>query len=176
MTRLLGILLQPQATWQSIRAEDPSWARVLARHALPLSLLPAVAWPLGRAAQGADDPWLAGFVATATFSLASLLLLALGFYLLAPFFRATRNWDRSVALASYAGTPLFLCGALLVVPLLVIASVGGLFYGLGLCAAGAPVMLDCKERDVAAYVASSAVFLGVSSTALGALCSAIGLI
>jgi hypothetical protein len=126
--------------------------------------------------QGSTDSVAGSFVATLFLSLACLLLLALGFYLLAPFFKATRNWNRSVALACYAGTPVFFCGAALVVPLLVIASVGGFLYGIGLCAAGLPIMLDAPHEDVPAYLATASMFFGASSMALGALCGAIGLI
>lgn len=176
MPRVLGILFRPEATWREIRAADPSWMRALLLHAGPLALLPSVAWPVGRAVQGAADSIAGSFMATLLLSLACLLLLALGFYLLGPFFEATRNWNRSVVLACYASTPVFLCGAMLVVPLLVIASVGGFLYGIGLCAMGVPVMLDAREKEVAGYVASAAMFSGAASMALGALCSAIGLI
>ncbi len=176
MPRFLGILLRPEATWREIRAAELSWTRALLAYALPLALLPSLAWPVGRALQGAPESTVGGFAATLILSLACLLLLALGFFLLGPFFDTARNWDRSVVLACYASTPVFLCGALLVAPLLVIASVGGFLYGIGLCATGMPIMLEARERDVAAYLAMAAMFFGGSSMALGALCSAIGLI
>jgi len=175
VSRVFGILLHPQATWSEIRKEDPGWTKAFFAYACPLALLPAVTWPLGRAWQGAPESVLASALATFLLGLACVILLACGFYVLAPLFAAARNWRRSLALACYASTPVFLCGAVLIVPLLVIASVGAFLYGLGICSAGIPVMLDCKG-DVAAYLASASVFFGASSMALGALCSAIGLI
>jgi hypothetical protein len=174
--RFLGILIRPETTWREIRAADPTWREALFAHAAPLVLLPSIAWPVGRALQGAGDPIAAGFAATLLLSLACLLLLALGFYLLARFFGAMRNWNRAVVLACYSGTPVFLCGAALIVPLFIIASVGALLYGIGLCATGARIMLECPDGEVPAYVASASMFFGATSMALGALCSAIGLI
>jgi hypothetical protein len=118
----------------------------------------------------------ASFTTTLLLTLACVFLLAWAIYLLAGFFGAQRSWRRSVAVSAYAATPVLLCGGLLFVPLLVIASVGGFLYGLGLCAAGMRVMLDCKEADTPAYVAMAGAFFGALSMALGALCSAAGLI
>jgi hypothetical protein len=178
MPRFLGILFHPSLTWQAIRAADPSAGSTLVTHALPLALLPSIAWPIGRALDPSAEAFsvVAAFATTLLLTLACLVLLACGIYLLAAFFEATRNWRRCFAVASYAATPVLLCGALLFVPLLVIASVGGFLYGLGLCAIGLRVVLDCREEHAAAFVAGAGVFLGASSMALGALCSAIGLI
>jgi len=151
----------------------------LLAHALPLGLLPAIAWPVGRLLAGETGGWgevAAGFASTLLLTLACLALLASGIYLLSGFFRATRSWRRSIAVACYAATPVLLCGALLFVPLLVVASVGGFLYGLGLCAIGLQVMLDCRQENSAAYVAGAGLYLGATSMALGALCGAIGLI
>jgi hypothetical protein len=178
----LGILIRPQATWRQIRAADPSWARSLFGHALPLALLPSIAWPLGQsffagsAALSGSAAIAKGFMATLFLSLMSVALFALGLYLLSGFFRVARRWDRAMAVAAYASTPVLLCGALLVFPLLVIASVGGFLYGLALCSTGLQEMLGCREQDAAAFIASAAVFLGASSMAAGALCGAIGLL
>jgi hypothetical protein len=177
--RILAILIRPQAAWQEIRSARSGWLAPVWRHALPLTLIPSLAWPLGRAAGGLAAPGetiLAGFVTTLLLTLVCLLLFALGLYLFASFFESRRDWSRSVAVACYASTPVLLCGALLIVPVLIVASVVGVFYGLGLCALGVEAMLDCKEAQVPGYVATAAFFMGMTSMALGALCSAIGLL
>jgi hypothetical protein len=140
-------------------------------YALPLSLLPAVAWPLGMGL-----PFLRTFAGTLAMSLGTILLLALGFYALAGFFELPRHWSRSFTLAAYASTPVFLTGGLLVFPVLVAAGVGGFLYSLGLFYLGTQAMLGCRERDAAAYVAATCVFTGMTSMLLGGLCSAAGLI
>ncbi len=168
---LLRILFRPAGAWQALRAVDPSWARTLFGYALPLSLLPAAAWPLGMGL-----PFLRTFVGTVAMSLGTVLLLALGFHALAGFFDLPRRWNRALALAAYASTPVFLTGGLLVFPVLVVASVGGFLYSLGLFYVGAQALLDCREDDAAAYVAATCVFTGMASMLLGGLCSAAGLI
>jgi hypothetical protein len=175
----LSILFRPEITWRAIRAADPSVSRTFLTHAVPLSFLPSIAWPIGRALAGvapSGSEIAVSFLSTLLLTLACVLLLASGIYLFATFFGARRNWRRSVAVSAYAATPVLLCGGFLVVPLLVIASVGGFLYGLGLCATGMRAMLDCKEGQAAAYVAAAGGFFGVSSMLLGALCSAAGLI
>jgi len=180
--RFLGILIRPQATWRQIRAADPSWARSLFGHALPLALLPSIAWPFGQsffagsAALSGAAAVAKGFTATLLLSLMSVALFALGIYLLSTFFGVARRWDRAMAVAAYASTPVLLCGALLFFPLLVIAGIGGFLYGLALCSIGLQELLGCREEDTSAFVASGAVFLGATSMGIGALCGAIGLL
>jgi hypothetical protein len=99
----LDILVRPSRAWERLRAGDPDWRASILRHALPLSLLPALAWPSEQAA-----PLRFGVVGTAVLILTSVLLLALSFYALAPAFGATRHWGRSVAVAAYASTPAML--------------------------------------------------------------------
>ena len=109
-------------------------------------------------------------------TLATVLTIALAIYALAPFFEARRSWDCAIAVAAYASTPVLLAGALLFVPILVIASVGAFLHALVLCSVGMNVLLGCPDSDCPAFVASVAVASGAASMALGALCSAIGLL
>ena len=109
-------------------------------------------------------------------SLASILLLAAGFYLLAPFFGAPRAWHRSFAVAAFASTPVLLFGALLVIPLLIVASVAVSIHCFALCYLGAQHVLGCPEPDAAFFVAGACMFTLVGSLLLGGLCSAAGLL
>jgi hypothetical protein len=167
LTLLFLVLLRPAAGWAAVRERDPSASRSF----FGTALLPAIAWPLGK-----ELPFLPSFSSTLVLSLSSVLLLACGVYLLAAFFGAQRNWQRSVAVAAYATSPVFLSGALLVIPVLVIVSVLAFVHYLVLCAVGLRTLLRCKEDDVAGYVASASVFAGATAMALGALCSAMGMI
>jgi hypothetical protein len=163
-----------------LRAADPHWTRPLLGHALPLSLLPAIAWPIGQSLAGvlpADMESLGrAFAATAVFSLASVLLLGLGIFVLAPLFRCPRLWGRSMAIAAYASTPVLLSGGLLFVPMLVLACFAAFAFLFVLCDMGVTELLGCREAESASYVVGSCLFAGVGSMALGALCSAAGLI
>jgi hypothetical protein len=103
-----------------------------------------------------------------------VVFLAAGFYALSRFFGVAPRWARSMAVAAYAATPVFLSGIFLVIPLLVIASVPAFLYSLSLCASGARILLGCRERDVPAFVAGACVVCGALSIGLGALCGAAG--
>jgi len=176
----LAVTFRPAAAWDALRAADPGWGATLARHVLPLSLLPAVAWPLGQAASGRLPLTFGGlgasFLATLALAVASVLVLAAGFFALSPAFAAPRHWGRSMAVAAYAATPVLLSGALLVMPVLVVASLAACVHGFALCYLGVQRLLDCPEPDAAFFVASAAMFALVASLALGGLCSAAGLI
>ena len=177
----LAIVLRPRITWEGVGRAAPAWTTSLLRHALPLALLPAIAWPAGQALTGASHMASAGdmagsFASTVILTLASLLIVALAIYALSPFFEVPRSWDRAMAVSAYSSTPVLLAGTLLFVPVLVIASVAAFLHSLVLCSVGLNVLLGCRESDCPAFVASVAVATGIASMALGALCSAIGLI
>jgi hypothetical protein len=115
-------------------------------------------------------------MATLAFVLASVLLLALGFFVLSPAFTTGRNWSRSVAVAVYAATPVLLSGALLVLPVLVIAVLVCCLHSCVLCYGGVQAVLGCRESEAAFFVAAAAMFAVLASLVVGGLCSAAGLI
>lgn len=171
---------RPGAAWEAVRAADPSWTASVLRHALPLSLLPALAWPLGRAASG-ELPWAAGavtasFLSTVVFSLAAILVFAVAFYLLCPFFDVPRAWRRSVAVAAFASTPVLLVGGLLFIPGMIVASVASLVHCFALCYLGVQRVLGCRESEAAFFIAAAGMLSLIGSLLLGGLCSAAGLI
>jgi len=176
---IVGIVLRPSGSWATLRTATPRWTRSLLAHALPLALLPAIAWPVGQSlvADSGISGWpgiAGGFVATLLLTLACLLLTAAAIHVLAPFFGVPRHWDRAVAVAVHASTPVLLCGALLFVPVLVVASVAALIHALVLCSLGLRIVMGCKEEDCPAFVACIAMLSGAAAMGLGALCSAIG--
>jgi Yip1-like protein len=171
---------RPGAAWDALRAADPPWSASMLRHALPLSLLPGLAWPLGRVASG-ELPWSGGAVAaslisTVLLSLAAILVFAVAFYLLCPFFDMPRAWRRSVAVAAYASTPVLLVGGLLFIPGVIVASVASLVHCFALCYLGVQRLLGCRESEAAFFVAAAGMLSVVGSLLLGGLCSAAGLI
>ena len=150
------------------------------RHAPPLSLLPALALPLGRGASG-ELPWAAGAMAasilsTVLLSLAAILVFAVAFYLLCPFFDLPRARRRSVAVAAFASTPVLLVGGLLFIPGMIVASVASFVHCFALCYLGVQRLLGCRESEAAFFVAAAAMLSLIGSLLLGGLCSAAGLI
>jgi hypothetical protein len=80
----IDITFRPSRAWQALRAADPSSIESVLRHALPFSLLPALAWPLGQAGSGAlplvPAALAASLLSTVLLTLASILVLAAAFY------------------------------------------------------------------------------------------------
>jgi hypothetical protein len=176
----IDIVLRPARAWHAVYAADPSAIRSLAGHAVPLALLPGLAWPVEQALSG-DRPWHApGFwgslVSTVGFAVASIVLLGLGLYVLSPFFVRVRRWRACLAVAAYASTPVLLTGALLVMPVLIVASVAACIHCFALCYLGVQRVLGCPEEEAAFFVAGACMFALVASLVVGGLCSAAGLI
>ena len=176
----IDITFRPSRAWQALRAADPSSIESVLRHALPFSLLPALAWPLGQAGRGqlplVPAALAASLLSNVLLTLASILVLVAAFYFLCPFFDMSRAWRRSVAVAAFASTPVLLVGALLVIPGMIVASVASLIHCFALCYLGAQGVLGCRESEAAFFVAAAGMLALVGGLLLGGLCSAIGLI
>jgi hypothetical protein len=177
---LLDVTFRPAHGWAALREADPGPGATFLRHVLPLSLLPALAWPVGQASSGRLPYALAAlggsFAATLGFVIASILALAAGLFVLSPAFAGPRHWGRSFAVAAYAATPILLSGALLFLPVLIIASLVAGLHSCALCYIGVQRMLGCREAEAASFVAAASMFALVASVLLGGLCSAAGLI
>jgi hypothetical protein len=103
-------------------------------------------------------------------------MLGLGFFLLAPVFGVARSWDRSIALASYASTPVLLSWFLLLYPPLAVLPIAALLHCFALCYLGVQQLLECRESEAAMFVAAAWVFSIVGGMLLGGLSSAAGLL
>ena len=157
----LGVIYRPTRAWEALRAQPPRWYASLAGQALPFSALCALAWP---------------FFSTLFLALASVLILAGGFYLLAAWFGARRSWDGAMALAAYASTPVLVSWFLLVFPPFAVVPVVALLHCFALCYLGVQQVLGCRESEAALLVAAAWVFSALCSMLLGALCGAAGIL
>ncbi len=144
-----------------MQAVRPRWFTSLGIQALPFAALCALAWP---------------FASTLFLALAAILILAAGFYVLAPWFGARRSWDAAVALAAYASTPVLVSWFLLVFPPFAVVPVVALLHYFALCYLGVQQLLGCRESEAALFVAGAWVFSALGSMLLGALCGAAGLL
>jgi len=167
-----------------LRREDASWVRTLSSHVLPLALLPAVAWPVGQALEGRLPDFdatplaalAAAFGATFLATVASVIALAAGLWLCEGPAGVVRNWSRSMLVAAYAGTPVLLSGALLFLPVLVLASLIAMLHCFALCHSGARDVLGCPATVADGFTAASIVVAFAVTLAFGALCGAAGIL
>lgn len=142
-----------------VREARPRWIVSLAVQVLPFSLLALIAWPRA---------------STVLLAAAAVLMMALGFFVLAPWSGVERSWDGSVAVAAYAATPVLATWVLLLFPMFAMIPVAALIHGFALCYLGVQEVLGCRETEAALFVASAGVFGVVASMVLGGLCSAAG--
>jgi hypothetical protein len=157
----LSIIYRPTHAWQAVRAARPTWRASLAIQALPFALLCAIPWPA---------------VSTVVLALVCVVMLALGFFVLAPWFDVPRSWDGSMAVAAYASTPVLASWFLLVFPVFAVLPVVALLHCFSLCYLGVQQVLGCRESEAAMLVAAAWVLSGFASMLVGGLCSAAGLI
>jgi Yip1-like protein len=157
----LLIVFTPTRVWANVRERDPRWTASLFMQALPFSLVPAAAWPSA---------------STVVLSLLAVVVLALGFFALSPWFAVPRSWDRSMALAAYASTPVLASSFLLLFPAFAVVTVAALLHCFALCYLGVQQVLGCRESEAALLVAAAWIFSAVGSMLLGGLCAAAGLL
>ena len=176
----IAITFSPAGAWDAVRSADPGWTRSLLGHVLPLALLPGAAWPVGQALSG-DLPWsaaafAASLLSTLGFTLAAVVLLGIGFFALSAFFVPRRHWRGCLAVAAFASTPVLLTGALLLMPVLIVASVAACIHCFALCYLGVQRVLGCPEEEAAFFVAGACMVALVASLIVGGLCSAAGVL
>ena len=157
----LSVIYRPTRVWQSVREARPSWTVSLFVQVLPLALLCAVPW---RSPQ------------TVFLCVASVAVLALGFFALAPWFQARCSWNGAMAVAAYGSTPVLVSWFLLVFPAFAIVPVIALLHCFAVSYLGVQQVLDCRESEAALLVAAAWIFSAFASMVLGGLCAAAGLI
>jgi hypothetical protein len=155
----LSIVYSPTRAWLAVRAARPGWAASLLVQVLPFALLWLLAWPS---------------VSTVLLALAVVAALAMGFFILAPWFDARRSWDGSMAVAAYASTPALATWLLLVYPPMMVVPVAALLHAFALSCLGVQQVLDCRSSEAELFVAGAWIFSAVASMLLGGLCSAAG--
>lgn len=187
MNRLVGIIVHPGAAWDAISRERATVGGLLVRYILPLCLIPSIATVIGLTFFGAGwDPVhgyalpreraLAAGAANFLFLVVSILLLALIFHLLAIAENRVRNsYADALKVATYAAVPLLLSGAFLVLPVMVMLSLVACMHSLFLCNVGLQKVLRVSESEAPMLLGIAVVLLAVSSMAIGAVASALGL-
>lgn len=171
----------PNVEMELVAKEPPDQRRILATFVLPLAGIPTVSWCLGLLLSGDTAPTGLAQIAyrgavVYVGSLVSIYLLAASLYALAPFFSGRRSWGRSFQVAAYSSSPVMLSGLLLVLPVLAFATLVAVCHSFYLQYVGVSCVLEVREGDAAEFVALVAVLMIVSSTLLGAMASALGVL
>lgn len=191
LARAVNIILRPEREWAGIALERGTW-RLVGGYLLPLALISPLAYSCGVLLGGdgalrvfADTGAAMRFAVLAALSgfLAvplSVVVIALTVWLLAPLYEGRRSFGDALCLVSYAGTPVWLAGIVLVAPLqrfplLVIVILVGLMHALYLFYLGLHYVVKVPLRDAAECTAIIVIASVMLSSIAGYFVSAAGL-
>lgn len=175
--RAWGLLRDPHAAWAGIAASADPALHITARYVVPLSVVPALAWIAGSfafpddiggvaAARDARAILLSGLW-TFLGSLITVVLLAAAIVAIAPMYGVRRDYAGAFRVAAFGLTPVWLAGALLVKPVLLLAMLVAAMHACFLLHGGLRGVLAVREGDATEYVAVSLFLTGVASTFVG---------
>jgi len=185
LRRIAGLVFRPTQEWERIAAEDTSASVLIRLYILPLCLLGPIATLIGMRYFNADWNALHGYrvpegqifaaaAATLFTSIASVFAIAAAFVVVAPMYGSTRNYRRALTVATYGAVPVFLAGATLVLPEMVIVTVVALLQTLYLYWLGARRVLGVIRNEQAEFVGVSMLIYSVAATLIGAIVSSLG--
>ncbi len=179
--RVTKILTDPKAEWPVIDAESTTVEKLYKGYIMPLAAIPVVASFIGSSILGLGlfgrTPIVMGFIAMIVayaLSLVAVYIAGIVVSRLAPTFQSTPNDTQALKLVAYAETPVWIAGALRIVPLLggLAGLVGGL-YAIYLFYLGLPVMMKTPQDKVIPYMVVAALVIIVLMFVVGAITAAV---
>jgi hypothetical protein len=192
VTRAANIILRPEQEWPVIVREHAGWHALLFYYLVPLTLIAPIAYGarvlLGGEGSFHDFPTTdaalrfallsvsGGFLA----SLLSVLAMSLALRLVAPLFHGRRDFADAVKVVTYAGTPVWFAGLIMVAPLtrfplLVIVILIAIMHGLFLFYLGLHHVTRVPRADAVECTAIIVVAGVTLSSVVGYYASAAGL-
>lgn len=175
------LIRSPDAAWADIAARPASLHDVALRYVLPMSLVPAIAWTAGTALFPDDvgGPAVARDAAglalnglwTMLGSLLTVVLLTAAIAVVAPMYGCRRDWAQAFRVAAYSPTPVWMAGALLVKPVLVLVLVVPALHACLLLHGGVRALMGVKAGEAAEYAAVTVFLAAVGSSLAGGVLS-----
>lgn len=162
--RAKNIIMTPKTEWEVIANEPADMGGILTGYVIPMALLPAIASFIGYGFIGVG--FLSGISVGIAYAIVSLLTSLIGVIglafvvnLLAPNFGSEKDMGRSMQLAAYMYTPMWVGGILNIIPF--IGWIGGLFglYGIYLMYLGLPHMMKTPEDKIVVYMIIAVIVL-----------------
>lgn len=186
LRRIGGIIVRPHREWDAI-ARDPTPIPAVLATLLLLSLLPTIAVMIGLAVFNSDwspihgyrpigPPAVVGGINYASTVLTIVMLAAIFHWLAVSPGKRRKPFVQSLNVAVYGAVPALLGGALLVLPVMVIAQLVAGLHSLVLYNEGIQRVLEVKSGESTMLVAMCVVVLSVGAAIVGAVASMIGLL
>ena len=179
---VFAILVRPFSTWRTLAIERFSIVALLLGYVAPLSLILPVATFVARRYVGfrtgnvvyraSVDEALGQATYGFVLAVAGLVLVTAIVYLLAPLFGARRSFVRSLRVAAFAHTPVWLAAVVVLVPAVGLIELFALAYEIFLLHAGLSVVMEIprgKAGALAACAVVGAVAIAVGFGVLSAL-------
>lgn len=184
--RAAAMMRDPAAAWAEVATERRPAARIALDYVAPMSLLPAFAWmialsvfpgDLGGAFLHPDAASIvrAGF-GTWLGSVMSVVLMAASLAATGRMYGAAGGFDGAFRVAAYGATPVWLAGALLVKPVLILAALVAVLHACYLYSGGLQRVLGVREGEAPECVAVSALLTVAMSMLLGGMLGALGIL
>ncbi len=172
ISRIKNIMLRPDSEWPAIAAESDGVAHLFTRYVAPLALIPALAAFIGYSIIGVSVsagsfrvplvPGLINLAVSYIFTFVIVYAVALVIDVLAPSFRAGRNFPNALKLSVYSFTPVWLAGIFILIPSLSFLSILGL-YGLYLMWTGLTPLMG-SPRDKSFFYAIAVIIAAIAVT------------
>ena len=174
--RVINILTKPKEEWLVIETERPDSMKLIGGYALILSLIPAVSTFIAYALIGSSEfMGFSGrsFLKGISEGLTQLISTIVGVYLLsyvidwlAPSFESEKNFGKSMQLAVYSSTAMWVAGILLIIPGVNFLSILVGLYSIYLFAVGLPILKGTPKDKVIGYVALTIIAMIVITAVL----------
>ena len=161
--RIKNIILKPKEEWPVIASEQPDTMKLIGGYALILALIPAVSTFIAYGLIGTSEfmgvsdrsilKGLSEALKLLISTVAGVYLLAYVIDWLAPSFESEKNFGKSMQLAVYSYTAMWIAGILLIIPGVGLLSVLIGLYSIYLFAVGLPILKGVPQDKVVGYVA-----------------------
>jgi hypothetical protein len=182
--RIKAILLTPKPTWEAIKGETTTIAKIYTEYLVPLAAVPAIARFVGFSLIGVSYSFMAHYrqpiVSGLVGAVISYVLTLVGIFIaakvidgLAPTFSATKNNLNAFKVAAYAWTPALVAGILAVLPALAPLGLLAGLYGIYLLYLGLLALMACPVEKAMGYTAACLVVMIVIYACIGVVTGAV---
>ena len=155
--RAKNIVLQPKSEWEVIAGESTTVADLYKGYIVPLAAITPLAGIIGMSLVGISMPFAGTFrvpltssiayaVSTYVLTLVGVFIIALIIDALVPNFGGQKNQMQALKVATYASTPSWLAGIVMIMPMLGIIGMLAALYGLYLLYLGLPVLMKVPQE------------------------------
>ncbi len=179
--RVTKILTDPKAEWPVIDSESTTVEKLYKGYIMPLAAIPVVASFIGMSILGlglfgrtAIVSGVIGMIVSYVLALVAVYISGIVVSKLAPTFQSTPSDTQALKLVAYAETPVWIAGALNIIPLLgSLAGLVGALYAVYLFYVGLPVMMKTPQDKVIPYMVVAALVIIVLTFVVVAISAAV---